>query len=62
MNDRISGSYDPRADRWATILPLPRGRHGFGAAAVGGRAYLVAGALTCGGGASSDTLELVSRW
>lgn len=28
------------------------------AAQIGGRAYFVGGALTCGGGASADTLEL----
>jgi N-acetylneuraminic acid mutarotase len=51
-------AYDPRTDRWTTLAPLPRARHAFGAGRVGGRAYFVGGALTCGGGASADMLEL----
>lgn len=54
-------AYNPRTDRWATLSPLPQGRHGFGAAQVGGRAYFVGGALTCGGGATVDTLALNLR-
>lgn len=54
-------AYNPRTDRWTHLAPLPRARHGFGAARVGGRAYFVGGALTCGGGASADTLELTVR-
>jgi N-acetylneuraminic acid mutarotase len=51
-------AYDPRTDRWTALAPLPQGRHGFGAARVGGRAHFVAGAPTCGGGASAENLEL----
>ncbi len=51
-------AYDRRTDRWMTLAPLPGARHAFGAGRVGGRAYFVGGALTCGGGASADTLEL----
>ncbi|MFD6562741.1 Kelch repeat-containing protein [Micromonospora profundi] len=54
-------AYDPRKDRWTTLSPLPQGRHGLGAARVGDRGYFMAGALTCGGGASADTLELNLR-
>lgn len=51
-------AYDPHVDRWVQLPPLPQARHAFGAARVGGHAYFVGGALTCGGGASTDTLEL----
>ena len=51
-------AYDPRADRWTALAPLPQGRHAFGAAWVGDRAYFVGGAFTCAGGASTETLEL----
>ncbi|MFJ2213679.1 Kelch repeat-containing protein [Streptomyces sp. NPDC101062] len=51
-------AYSPRTDRWSTLPALPQGRHAFGAARIGDRAYFVGGALTCGGGASTDTLEL----
>ncbi|GIJ43700.1 hypothetical protein Val02_05860 [Virgisporangium aliadipatigenens] len=51
--------YHPRTDRWSSLPPLPHGgRHGFGAAASGGRAYFVAGAPACGGGATADNLQL----
>jgi N-acetylneuraminic acid mutarotase len=51
-------AYSARTDRWRTLAPLPQARHAFGAGRVGGRAYFVGGALTCGGGASADTLEV----
>jgi hypothetical protein len=51
-------AYDPRTGRWNTLAPLPQARHAVGAAAVGGRAYVIGGAVSCGGGASTDTLEL----
>lgn len=51
-------AYSPRTDRWVTLSPLPQARHGFGAARIGNRAYFVGGALTCGDGASTDTLQL----
>ncbi|MFE2937633.1 Kelch repeat-containing protein [Streptomyces sp. NPDC059255] len=50
--------YDPQARRWDAVADLPGGRHGFGAAVLGGRAYFTAGAPNCGGGASADTVEL----
>ncbi|AGZ41285.1 Kelch repeat-containing protein [Actinoplanes friuliensis] len=54
--------YNPRTDRWSTVASMPLGgRHGLGAAQVAGRAYYIAGAPTCGGGSSVDTLELELR-
>ncbi|RLL68063.1 kelch-like protein [Streptomyces sp. Z26] len=50
--------YDPRAGRWDTVAGLPGSRHGFGAAALDGRAYFTAGSPDCGGGASTGTLQL----
>ncbi|BCJ55197.1 hypothetical protein Asp14428_66720 [Actinoplanes sp. NBRC 14428] len=51
-------AYDSAADRWETVTSMPQGRQAFGAARVGNRAYLMAGALTCGGGGSPDNLTL----
>lgn len=51
-------AYDPRRNRWTALPALPQARHAFGAGRVGGRGYFIGGALTCGGGASADTLEL----
>ncbi len=51
-------AYDPRRNRWTALPALPQARHAFGAGRVAGRGYFVGGALTCGGGASADTLEL----
>jgi N-acetylneuraminic acid mutarotase len=48
--------YDLKAGRWATLSPLPAGRHGFAAVAVGPSLYFAAGALGCGGGERSDQL------
>lgn len=53
--------YNPRTDRWTTGTSLPQAKHAFGAAQVGGRAYFIGGASTCGGGASNDTLKLRLR-
>jgi N-acetylneuraminic acid mutarotase len=49
--------YTPQTNRWSTVAPMPLGgRHGVGAGQVGDRAYFVAGAPTCGGGSSDDTV------
>jgi N-acetylneuraminic acid mutarotase len=48
--------YDFKAGRWSTLAPLPAGRHGFAAVAVGPSLYFAAGALGCGGGERSDQL------
>ena len=43
-------AYDVGAGRWIPLAPMPAGRHGFGAAAVGDTLYFAGGALGCGGG------------
>ena len=35
--------YDPAAERWEALPPMPTARHGLGAAAVDGAIYAVAG-------------------
>ena len=54
-------AYNPKTDSWATLTPLPQGRHAFGAATVNGVAYFSGGALGCGGGALADTLALTLK-
>ena len=52
-------AYDPKTDRWRTLIPLPSGRHAFGAATVGQVAYFAGGALACGDhGYCADLLAL----
>lgn len=51
-------AYDVKTNSWATLAPLPQGRHGFGAGTVQGVAYFAAGAPTCGGGSSADLFAL----
>jgi N-acetylneuraminic acid mutarotase len=52
-------AYDPEADRWMTLAPLPGGRHAFAAATVGHVAYFAAGARACGdNGYTADLLTL----
>ena len=55
-------AYDPKMDAWASLSPLPQGRHAFGAATVAGVAYFAGGALVCGGGASTDMLALTIQY
>jgi hypothetical protein len=45
---REAEEYDPAADRWRALAPMPTGRHGLGAVAVGGRAYVLSGGPTPG--------------
>lgn len=52
-------AYDPEADAWFALAPLPSARHAFGAATVGGVLYAAGGAPVCGGGALSELLALV---
>lgn len=47
--------YDLATGKWKTLKPA-EGRHGFGAATIGDRAYFVAGALGCGGEGLSKEL------
>jgi len=42
-------AYDPRTQTWSELAPLPAGRHGFGAAVIGGRVYLPGGQVAAGG-------------
>ena len=42
-------AYDPKTDRWIALIPLPSGRHAFGAAVVRDIAYFAGGTLRCGG-------------
>lgn len=49
-------AFDPKAGRWIALAPMPAGRHGFGAAAVGDYVYFAGGALGCGGAGVTDEL------
>jgi hypothetical protein len=40
--------YDPATDRWGPALPLPIGRHGLAAAALGGKLYVIGGGPRAG--------------
>lgn len=46
-------AYDPVADRWTALSPMPVPRHGIGAASLAGRIYLPGGATVQGFGASA---------
>ncbi|HEY7299838.1 MAG TPA: hypothetical protein VH684_18175 [Xanthobacteraceae bacterium] len=49
--------YDLKNNTWKTLAPMPnKGRHGFGAGAIGPNLYFVGGAMLPGGGELSDTL------
>jgi hypothetical protein len=37
--------YDAKSDRWATLAPMPAGRHGFGGAVIEPNAYFVVGSV-----------------
>jgi N-acetylneuraminic acid mutarotase len=50
--------YDPAADTWEEIAPMPVPRHGLGAVPVRDAVYVVAGAAEAGGAATSDRLSL----
>ncbi|MEO1251771.1 MAG: kelch repeat-containing protein [Pseudomonadota bacterium] len=45
--------YDPRTDRWRSVAPMPRPRHGLGAVAIGDKIYVIGGALEAGGSETS---------
>jgi N-acetylneuraminic acid mutarotase len=47
-------AYDPITDSWSALPPMQVPRHGFGAAALGDRIYLVGGATAQGFGAADD--------
>ena len=54
-------AYDPNSDRWLTLVPLPAGRHAYGAAVVGDAVYFTGGTLGCGGQPLTDQLLVFSR-
>jgi N-acetylneuraminic acid mutarotase len=49
-------AYDPKADKWMTLAPIPEMRNGFGAGDIGAHAYFAGGAIGCGGAPTSDGL------
>ena len=52
--------YDLATGQWKTLQPA-EGRHGFGAATIGDRAYFVAGAHGCGSNMVSKELRVFTR-
>ena len=50
--------YDLKSDKWVALAPMPHGRHGFGAGAIGNNLYFVGGALGPGG-SGGHTNELL---
>ena len=46
-------AYDPRTDTWNPWAPMPTARHGLGAAAVGGRIFVISGGPRPGGSYSA---------
>jgi N-acetylneuraminic acid mutarotase len=40
--------YDPAADRWVVLPPMPTARHGLGAAALDGRIHVISGGPQAG--------------
>ena len=51
--------YDPRADRWAALPPMPTARHGLGAGMLDGRIHVISGGPVAGL-AFSDAHEVLS--
>ena len=49
--------YDPQTDSWKSLNPMPTPRHGIGAAALGNRIYVPAGATQAGGGTQTGRNE-----
>jgi N-acetylneuraminic acid mutarotase len=49
--------YDPRANSWRSLDPMPTPRHGVGAAVLGNRIYVPAGATQAGGGTQTGANE-----
>ncbi|HEY7300120.1 MAG TPA: kelch repeat-containing protein [Xanthobacteraceae bacterium] len=53
-------AYDPKGNAWRKLAPLPIGRHGFAAAAIGNTLYVLGGSTACGsGGKVADNLAFV---
>ena len=53
-------AYDLKTGKWLTLKPMPTGLHGFGAAAIGDRLYVAAGAKGRGGRDVTDELLVFS--
>lgn len=49
--------YDPVADTWAAMPPMPTPRHGLGAVTIGSTIWLVGGAKKPSGSETSDVVE-----
>lgn len=49
--------YDPRADRWRAVAPMPRPRHGLGAVALDDGIYVCGGATSPGAKGTSAFLD-----
>jgi N-acetylneuraminic acid mutarotase len=47
-------AYDPKTNTWRLMAPLPTGRHGFAAAAVGNTLYFLGGSTECGSSGKLD--------
>ena len=53
-------SYDPAANRWRSLTPLPRGRHGIQAAVLDGAVWIAGGDLALGAPAADHTVALAT--
>jgi N-acetylneuraminic acid mutarotase len=53
--DRVE-AYDPNADTWRSVAPLPSPRHHVNAAVVSGKIYVLGGLVTNGFNAIGDTI------
>jgi hypothetical protein len=49
-------AFDLKTNRWVKLAPMPTGRHGFGAAALGANLYIASGARGRGAGEPTDEL------
>ena len=54
---RETEAYDPETDTWKTLDPMITPRHGIGAAVIGNRIYIPAGATQAGGGTHTGINE-----
>lgn len=52
--------YDPRADQWRAVAPMPRPRHGLGAVTLGESIYVLGGAAKAGGAETSQAVDAFS--
>jgi N-acetylneuraminic acid mutarotase len=47
-------AFDPKANSWRTLAPMPAGRHATAAAVLGDSVYLAGGSLRPGAGQVTD--------